>query len=115
MIAVALVLYISPSNISLLWNLLKKPASTKVMFWMATILALGLPAIYSVTDVTNPRSFFFGLNNLTIRKLFHFLAFACFTPPHAMMLENKDVFRLLVFAFNCVTVLFIFLEMIRYT
>ena len=32
-----------------------------------------------------------------------------------MMLENKDVFRLLVFAFNCVTVLFIFLELIRYT
>ena len=111
----AFALYVSADNISLLWKLVTKPVSIKVIVWMATVLTFGLPFIYSITDIKNPSSIFYNLNNLTIRKLFHFIAFVCFTPPHAMMLENKEVFRLLVFAFNCVTVLFIFLEFIRFT
>ena len=82
---------------------------------MAVVLVLGLSFIYSIVGVKNPKSHFYGISNLTIRKMFHVLAFICFTPPHAWMLDNKDVFRLLVFAFNCVSVLFIFIELLRYS
>ena len=115
MLLAAVFLYGSKENAVLIWNLMTHPMSVKIILYMAAVLAVGLPFIYSITDVKNPKSYFYKLPNLTIRKLFHFLAFFCFTPAHLYMVESKEVFRLLVFAFNCVTVLFIFIELVRYS
>lgn len=47
-----------------------------------------------------------------IRKGFHFLAFVLFVPP--IVFAKFDKPRMIVFAFNCVSVFLIFIEIIRW-
>jgi len=55
-----------------------------------------------------------SLSRVTHRKLFHILAFALYTPMHASLLNNRKMFEFLVLSQNCVTVLFIYIELLRY-
>ena len=50
--------------------------------------------------------------NFVVRKAFHIMAFLTFMPPIIMSKIDKP--RLLIFAFNCVSVFLIIVECIRY-
>ena len=47
-----------------------------------------------------------------VRKCFHLVAFVAFIAP--IILAKYDKPRLIIFAFNCVTVLLILLEVLRH-
>ena len=46
--------YGSTVNLLLLWKFITKPVNIKTIFYMAIVLAFGLPFIYSIVDVKNP-------------------------------------------------------------
>ena len=52
------------------------------------------------------------MSRFETRKAFHIVAFVVFAPP--IVMANNDKPRLLVFAFNCVSVLLISIEILRY-
>ena len=55
-----------------------------------------------------------SLDKTTHRKLFHGLGLLLYTPMHAMVLEDRRVFELLMLSQNLVTVFFIYIELARF-
>uniref|UniRef100_A0A7S3FVZ0 dolichol kinase n=1 Tax=Strombidium rassoulzadegani TaxID=1082188 RepID=A0A7S3FVZ0_9SPIT len=72
--------------------------------YMAIVLALGLMIIQQYRPFTA---------NFIIRKAFHLLAFVLFTP--GIIHAKHDKPKLMVFAFNCVSVALIAIEVLRYS
>jgi dolichol kinase len=71
--------------------------------YMALTMTMGLFLLSSVAG---------SVPTFILRKGFHLLAFVLFLPPIAYSKYDKP--RLIVFAFNCVTVALILLEILRF-
>lgn len=56
-----------------------------------------------------------AVSNLTHRKLFHILALFLYTPMHTEVMKDQRVWELLILSQNLVTVLFIYIEIARYS
>jgi dolichol kinase len=72
--------------------------------YMALTLLIGLGALNQLAS---------DLPNYILRKGFHALAFMLFVPP--IIMAKIDRPRMLIFAFNCVTVALIIIEVLRYS
>lgn len=97
---------ISPYNeIGLIYTFLVEVLTQEVSIiaYMAIVLALGFLVIQQVSPL---------YPNFVVRKAFHIMAFLAFMPP--IILSKVDKPRLLIFAFNCVTVFLIILECLRH-
>lgn len=75
-----------------------------LILYMASILTFSTYVMAAI-EPTTP--------NFIIRKCFHFLAFLLFVPGIAQSKFDRP--RLMVFAFNCVTVFLILLEVLRHS
>ena len=97
---------ISPYNApEIIWTFVTEilTRESQIFGYMAIILSAGLLAISQLAPL---------YPNFIIRKAFHILAFVIFMPP--IILSKSDKPRLLIFAFNCVTIFLILLEALRY-
>ena len=75
-----------------------------VLVYMLLVLVMGFMVIQEIADVTP---------NFMLRKSFHILAFCLFMPGIAYSSMARP--RLMVFAFNCVTVFLILVEVLRFS
>ena len=75
--------------------------------YMAVTLWIFLPILFRL----NKKKTF---AKLTVRKFYHLLAFGLFAPPLFFFDQSKALARMMIFAFNCVTVLLILLEVFRH-
>jgi hypothetical protein len=87
-------------------QVLLSSASKNAIAYMALLLIFALPALYRLNKTSR-------FSKLTTRKLYHLLSFTLFTPPLFFADQSKSLTRMMVFAFNCVTVLLIFVEVYR--
>lgn len=74
-----------------------------LILYIAVTLVMGLFTISQLAPTTP---------NYILRKYFHGLAFIMFLPP--IIFTKFDKPRMLIFAFNCVSVLLIYFELLRY-
>ena len=84
--------------------------------YLAIVLTIGLALLYDLLKAPDQQLFRLGLTieRLTHRKLFHVLALVLYTPMHATLLNDRKMFEYLALAQNFVTVLFIYIELLRY-
>ena len=75
-----------------------------LIIYLAIVLIFGLVIINEYASFTQ---------TFHLRKGFHFLAFVLFVPP--IIFSKFDKPRMIVFAFNCVSVALIILEVVRYS
>jgi len=75
-----------------------------LIIYMALVLVIGLLILNEYSSITQ---------TFILRKGFHFLAFVLFVPP--IIFAKFDKPRMIVFAFNSVSVLLILIEVVRYS
>jgi hypothetical protein len=92
--------------ITFLRSVIFSEASLLAIVYMTVILAMSLPALYWINQKKT-------LEQMTVRKLYHLLAFLLFAPSLFHFDQDRNLARMMVFAFNCVTVLLILIEWFR--
>ena len=108
--------YLQEAVLKRVFSVVAHPLNVKLILYLAGMLCTGLALLYDISRPLTEQ--FMGLgrvSNLTHRKLFHVLAFFLFMPMHAMVLTDRKVFELLLLSQNLVTVLFIYIELVRFT
>lgn len=98
--------YITPFNTADIWIQFINDViidNMALFGYMALTLMMGLLVLNGISD---------SVPNFILRKSFHLLAFVLFLPPICFSKYDKP--RLICFAFNCVTVALILLEILRF-
>jgi len=105
-----------PELVRRLLTVVLDPPNISMTSYLATSLACGLFLLYDLSREPGEQRLRLGLtlDNLTHRKLFHVLALVIYTPMHAKVLTERTSFEFLVLAQNLVTVLMIYIELIRF-
>jgi len=110
-VVVAAVATLCTFDFKLFHEILVQGDNPKTIAYFATTLAVGLPILYTTKSIKEG-----GIVPLVmVRKLFHILAFILFAPIHLKMHKSRETFAFLVLAQNLVSVVFIFIEITRFT
>ena len=112
----SLVLFYLQSKIfARVMTILTHSENIKMILYLAVSLSFGLFLLYDLSKEKDNQILKFGkVSNLIHRKLFHILGFALYTPMHANVMSDRKTFELLLLSQNLVTVLFIYIELLRF-